>query len=128
MQKSLSFVVRLYFTSANYYLRRDTTVLAMPGQNQNIKSFFTPLGTKRTNDSNGGSEEPVEKLNKTSSDYDKLEFDCKKKSEGGKECNLKISTWNVASTLLASVSDAILVAVMVKVTTFSSNSMLSVDT
>jgi len=96
MQKSLSFVVRLYFTSANYYLRRNTTVLAMPGQNQNIKSFFTPLGTKRTNESNGGSEEPVEKLNKTSSDYDKLEFDCKKKSEEDKECSLKISTWNVA--------------------------------
>ena len=57
--------------------------LAMPGPK------------KRANDTNGASEEPEKKLNKTSSDYDKLKFDCKSKSEEDKECNLKISTWNV---------------------------------
>ena len=57
--------------------------LAMPGPK------------KRANDTNGASEEPEKKLNKTSSDYDKLKFDFKSKSEEDKECNLKISTWNV---------------------------------
>ena len=50
---------------------------------------------KRSNESNGTGGEPEKKLNKTSSDYDKLNFDFKSKSSEDKECNLKISTWNV---------------------------------
>jgi len=54
-----------------------------------------PGPKKRASETNGATEEPSKKLNKTSSDYDKLKFDFKSKSEEDKECNLKISTWNV---------------------------------
>ena len=40
---------------------------------------------KRSNESNGTGGEPEKKLNKTSSDYDKLNFDFKSKSSEDKE-------------------------------------------
>merc|ERR1719400_518909 len=96
MKKNLSLLARFYFTSSNHLLQskwhrfdmdkfviktpRDaTTVLTMP--------------PKRANESNGEAE-PEKKLNKSSSDKSSFEF--KTKSKEDKECNLKISTWNVA--------------------------------
>ena len=55
-----------------------------------------PSEKKRvSNEKNGdGSSEP--KLNKTSSDFGSINFECDKKSKEGKESNFKISSWNVA--------------------------------
>ena len=55
-----------------------------------------PSEKKRvSNEKNGGgASEP--KLNKTSSDYGSINFECNKKSKEGKESNFKISSWNVA--------------------------------
>jgi len=78
MKRNLSLLARFYFTSSNHLLQ-TTTVLTMP--------------PKRANESNGEAE-PEKKLNKTSSDKSSFEF--KTKSKEDKECNLKISTWNVA--------------------------------
>jgi len=78
MKRNLSLFARFYFTSSNHLLQ-TTTVLTMP--------------PKRANESNGEAE-PEKKLNKTSSDKSSFEF--KTKSKEDKECNLKISTWNVA--------------------------------
>lgn len=51
---------------------------------------------KRTSgDGKNGSSEPPAKMNKTSSDYDKMDFSCESKTKDGKDWNLKISTWNV---------------------------------
>ena len=57
-----------------YFLFLATTVLTMP--------------PKRANESNGEAE-PEKKLSKSSFEY-------QTKSKEDKECNLKISTWNVA--------------------------------
>jgi len=50
---------------------------------------------KRNTEEKNGKDEPPAKLNKTSSDYSNLDFDCKAKSAKGQDWNLKISTWNV---------------------------------
>ena len=49
---------------------------------------------KKAEDKNGEGAPPA-KLNKTSSDYSKLDFTCSKKSKNGAESNFKITTWNV---------------------------------
>jgi len=78
----VSLLARFYFTSSKHLIQ-TTTVLTMPPK-------------KRATESNGSEAEPVKKLNKTSSDCDKSSFEFKTKSKEDKECNLKISTWNVA--------------------------------
>ena len=50
---------------------------------------------KKRTEKNGNDSEPPAKQNKTSSDYEKLNFDCSKKSAKGNDWNFKISTWNV---------------------------------
>lgn len=51
--------------------------------------------SKKKADKNAEGEPPAKKLNKASSDFETLNFDCKSKSANGGECNFKISTWNV---------------------------------
>ena len=52
-----------------------------------------PPKKKKAEEENGGG--PPAKLNKTSSDYSKLDFTCSQKSKKGQDWNFKISTWNV---------------------------------
>ena len=51
-----------------------------------------PPKKRASNQENGAS---APKLNKTSSDYGALNFECVQKSKEGKEFNFKISSWNV---------------------------------
>ena len=53
---------------------------------------------KRPADTNGdqaNGDAKRAKLNKTSSDFEELDFSCEAKSKEGKNFDLKISTWNV---------------------------------
>jgi len=50
---------------------------------------------KRASTQNGSSEPPEKKQNKTSSDYESMNFDCDAKSKNDKDWNMKVSTWNV---------------------------------
>ena len=55
-----------------------------------------PKKRAQTEDKNGSSNGATSpKLNKTSSDYDSLDFEVTKKSKEGKNHNFKITSWNV---------------------------------
>ena len=55
-----------------------------------------PKKRAQTEDKNGASNGATSpKLNKTSSDYDSLDFEVTKKSKEGKNHNFKITSWNV---------------------------------
>ena len=59
-------------------------------------SIMPPKKRAQTEDKNGASNGATSpKLNKTSSDYDSLDFEVTKKSKEGKNHNFKITSWNV---------------------------------